>query len=128
MRLDAEFDALLQLPHDWDSYGALPIKLKPIEMAKRILENWTGPAPRVVPMVSGGVCLEWSLPDHPKWGKDSGVEIACEPNGWVTILIAVGPSEKWQEKTVLLGDALIQQALWIATNGIATDLYGSEGQ
>jgi len=49
-----EFDALLRLPTNWDSYGAPPIDAKTIERARA----WLG-AVSVVPTCKGGVALEW---------------------------------------------------------------------
>jgi len=67
--LPAWFDALMQgfvdlftLPHNWDSYGAGPIDPRVVHDAMNLTNSLLGPtspAPRVVPLSSGGVQLEW---------------------------------------------------------------------
>ncbi len=67
--LPAWFDKVMQgfvdlrtLPRNWDSYGASPIDQKIIQSALdliNVLLGPTSPAPRVVPMSSGGLQLEW---------------------------------------------------------------------
>ena len=67
--LPAWFDPLMQgfvdlftLPHDWDSYGAGPIDPRAVHEAMTLINSLLGPtspAPRVVPLSSGGLQLEW---------------------------------------------------------------------
>jgi hypothetical protein len=56
------FVDLLTLPPNWDSYGAGAIDPKVIHYAMNVMNGLLGsssPAPRVVPLSSGGVQLEW---------------------------------------------------------------------
>ncbi len=68
--------ALVALPHDWDSYGAPPIDFsyvtKAIQVLVEVMEHNT-PAPSVVPTSRGGIQFEWHM-----LGLD--VEIEIEPN------------------------------------------------
>ena len=67
--LPAWFDPLMQgfvdlltLPLNWDSYGAGAIDMKVIQEAMSFTHGLLGPAspsPRVVPLSSGGLQLEW---------------------------------------------------------------------
>lgn len=67
--LPAWFDPLMQglvdlltLPPDWDSYGAGTIDPKLVDEALAFTHGILGPtspAPRVVPLSSGGLQLEW---------------------------------------------------------------------
>jgi hypothetical protein len=71
-RLEAwsqRFEQLLNLPKDWDSYGADPLDTPTVERAKQFMERVS-----VVPCVDGGVQLEWHT--H---GLD--MEIEFEPDG-----------------------------------------------
>jgi hypothetical protein len=70
---------LLNLPPNWDGYGALPIDSRCAEFALSILIQIMGdttPPPSVVPTVSGGVQLEW----HMK-GIDLEVEVSSPTQG-----------------------------------------------
>lgn len=56
------FVDLLTLPENWDSYGAAPIVPTIINEALSLMNGLLGPtspAPRVVPLSSGGLQLEW---------------------------------------------------------------------
>ena len=56
------FVDLLTLPADWDSYGAGAIDQNIVRYAMTFASGLLGPsspAPRVVPLSSGGVQLEW---------------------------------------------------------------------
>jgi hypothetical protein len=56
------FVDLLALPPNWDSYGAGAIDLKVVHDAMNVINGLLGPtspAPRVVPLSSGGLQLEW---------------------------------------------------------------------
>lgn len=67
--LPSWFDPLMQglvdvrtLPANWDSYDAMPINPKLVDMALTFMSGLLGPsspAPRVVPLSSGGLQLEW---------------------------------------------------------------------
>lgn len=56
------FIDLLTLPPNWDSYGAGPIDPDLVREALNFMNHLLGPsslAPRVVPLSSGGLQLEW---------------------------------------------------------------------
>jgi hypothetical protein len=56
------FADLLTLPLNWDSYGAGPIDPRLVQEAMDFMNKLLGPsspAPRVVPLSSGGLQLEW---------------------------------------------------------------------
>ena len=67
--LPAWFDPLMQgfvdlltLPHDWNSYGAGAIDQNMVLSAMNLITGLLGPTspvPRVVPLSSGGLQLEW---------------------------------------------------------------------
>jgi len=68
-QLPAWFDALAQgfvdlltLPPDWDSYGAGPIDPVLVNTGMNFINGLLGPAspaPRVVPLSSGGLQMDW---------------------------------------------------------------------
>jgi hypothetical protein len=69
------FTDLLTLPPDWNSYGAGAIDRKVIHDALNFINGMLGPTspvPRVVPLSSGGLQLEWR-----KQGVD--LEIVFDP-------------------------------------------------
>lgn len=76
---------LLELPANWDSYGASHVSSRAARRALVLLldHGYRGPLPAVSPTVRGGVHLEWSN------GAD-GVEIEVEPGGALDVLIDVG--------------------------------------
>jgi len=56
------FVDLMTLPHNWDSYGAGPIDQRLIHEALSMINGLlvpASPAPRIVPLSSGGLQLEW---------------------------------------------------------------------
>lgn len=56
------FVDLLTLPAGWDSYNAVPINPKLVDTAIAFMNGLLGPsspAPRVVPLASGGLQVEW---------------------------------------------------------------------
>lgn len=56
------FVDLRTLPQNWNSYGASPIDPKVVQEAMNLMNGIlspTSPAPRVVPLSSGGLQLEW---------------------------------------------------------------------
>lgn len=66
---------LLDLPPNWDSYGALPIEPYSVATALYILnETFTlnTPRPAIVPTNNGGIQLEWHM-------EDIGLEIEIDP-------------------------------------------------
>jgi hypothetical protein len=57
------FVDLLALPRNWDSYGAGAIDPRIVQDAMGLVNGLLGPttpAPRAVPLSSGGIQLEWS--------------------------------------------------------------------
>lgn len=58
-----QLDAILRLPHGWDSNGADPPDPKRIEAAKSLLERLCVekdmPRPQIAPTRTGGVQFEW---------------------------------------------------------------------
>src|SRR6266700_2537711 len=70
------FVDLLTLQPNWDSYGARAIDRKLVHYAMNLTHGLlrpTSPAPRIVPLSSGGLQLEWS-----RYGTD--LEIVFEPD------------------------------------------------
>jgi hypothetical protein len=64
---------ILDLPENWDSYGARPINQETVLFALQLLDETMQaetPPPRVVPTTRGGVQLEW----HTR-GVDLEIEI-----------------------------------------------------
>lgn len=60
-----KFDQLLDLPPNWDGYGARAIEPAVLEQALRMLLDAvppTAPSPYVVPSPAGGVQVEWHEP------------------------------------------------------------------
>jgi hypothetical protein len=56
---------LLDLPADWDSYGAVPVRADVVQQAAHLIRDWLTegiPAPQIVPTPDGGVQLEWHQP------------------------------------------------------------------
>lgn len=69
-----KINTLSNLPKDWDSYGAPPIDRKVLLIACAVLARLVGlPYPWIVPMVNGGICLEWHFNQ-----RDIEVEITSE--------------------------------------------------
>ena len=96
---------LVELPADWDSYGA---KRVGTEQARRALvlllhHRYRGPLPAVTPTASGGLQFEWT-------DGDDGVEIEVEPDGTLGILIDRG-GEMIEADTTDLDHGLLLQAL-----------------
>ena len=65
---EQRFEQFKQLPENWDSYGALRISDEAIEKGKSILTlmpavGFSG-EPFVAPSPSGGVQIEWDLPER----------------------------------------------------------------
>ena len=61
------FARIMQLPPNWDSYGAEPIRGSVIERAvealSRVMED-NSPPPSIVPLSDGGLQMEWHLRDQ----------------------------------------------------------------
>jgi hypothetical protein len=56
------FVDLLTLPVNWDSYGAVSVERNLVQEAMNLMNTLlapSSPAPRVVPLSSGGLQLEW---------------------------------------------------------------------
>lgn len=85
--VDRQLSEFSQLRPGWDSYGARPISSAAIEAARRFLTCLALivpavprlPQPRIVPLVTGGVQLEWDTTDG-GW-----TEIEFHPDGSVQI-------------------------------------------
>ncbi len=58
---------LLDLPANWDSYGAVPIRIDVAKQVARAIRDFMSlgvPAPQIVPTADGGLQLEWHQPDR----------------------------------------------------------------
>jgi hypothetical protein len=85
---------LLQLPQNWDSYGAARIERPVAERTIDVFLSVIGrsdlrdvlPAPRVVPCPDGSIQLEWSMSD-----RELEIVIHSHPSRSIEYL-AVGPS------------------------------------
>src|SRR5687767_13030792 len=65
-RMEERFEALLKLEYNWDSYEADPLDRVTVTRAKSVANHLVELGcliPNVVPMVTGGVALEWYDPD-----------------------------------------------------------------
>jgi len=79
----------LLLPENWDSYGGRTPKSQAAETAIQIIASITQadpPRPRVVPLGTGGIQLEW------KKGQRE-LEVECRPDGSVEVLKIEGDAE-----------------------------------
>jgi hypothetical protein len=79
----------LHLPENWDSYGGHPPKRQAADTAIRIIASIAQadpPRPRVVPLGTGGIQLEW------KKGQRE-LEVECSPDGSVEALKVEGDEE-----------------------------------
>jgi len=84
-----KLDELKNLPEDWDSYGADPISLHAIEVAKSVITSvmkafggiigTVVQLTDIIPLADGGVQLEWVGP-HDK------LEVEISPNGTISHL------------------------------------------
>lgn len=73
---------LRALRHDWDGYGAGPVREDVLQFVYRMLASIMRPDmpyPQVTPMSHEGVMLEWHL-----GGLELEIEIKAPANGWVT--------------------------------------------
>lgn len=100
-----ELGDLMTLPPNWNSYGASAIQPQAVVLALRILitHGFAGPLPAVIPLSSGGVQLEW-------WQDDDGVEISCERDGTMAIVMDVA-GEIREVETRSLAESLLREAL-----------------
>ena len=58
----ARLESLAQLPEDWDSYGASPVRTSRIQQAYGLLQSIMDdetPAPDLVPTANGSIQIEW---------------------------------------------------------------------
>lgn len=76
---------LRKLPRNWNSYGGHPPTWIAIAAVAKLFQDvaWSGPIPRVVPMGSGGIHLEWG-------NDDESVEIEASADGHLSALIEAG--------------------------------------
>lgn len=80
---------VLLLPENWDSYGGHTPKIVAAETAIQIIASIAHedpPRPRVVPLGTGGIQLEWK-----KGARE--LEVECGPNGSVEALKVEGDAE-----------------------------------
>ena len=77
--LEKPLTTIVNLPNNWDSYGAKEVSIEVIEMSLKLLQSIADPGvplPAVVPTGVGGIQFEWH-----KSGIDLEVEI--DPSGQV---------------------------------------------
>jgi hypothetical protein len=100
---------LLDLPPNWDSYGASRVQKTAVEHALVFLValQWQGPPPRVSPTTSGGVLLAWS-------DGDDGVEIWIDPDETVVVVFDVGGVIREAEVGPLTEPLLVEALAWAA--------------
>ncbi len=75
--VESRINELLNLPENWDSYGAEHIHAETAEKALQVLEelaDWNTPDPSVVPTNRGGVQFEWHT-------RGIDFEIQFDPSG-----------------------------------------------
>lgn len=80
---------MLQLPENWDSYGGHTPTREAAETAIQLIASITladPPRPRVVPLGTGGIQLEW------KSGQRE-LEVECGSSGLVEVLKIEGDAE-----------------------------------
>lgn len=102
-----DFRRLLQLPENWDTYGAAPIAAEAVAAAAALLLRTASgdtPKPSVVPTVDGGVQLEWH-----RHGIDLEVEI--RPTGEYSAFYEDRVRGTEWETTVGAGEPRIRTAL-----------------
>jgi hypothetical protein len=61
--VEGEIERLRRLEAGWDGYGALPVHADIIQAAKALVRGLSpniAPRPRVVPLSSGGLQIEWT--------------------------------------------------------------------
>jgi len=74
---ESRINELLNLPENWDSYGAEQINAETAAKALQVLEelaDWNTPDPSVVPTNRGGVQIEWHA-------RGIDFEIEFDPSG-----------------------------------------------
>ena len=77
-----ELSALLDLKHDWNSYGAVPIEKEAVVAAARLV-TFGGQdqlRPTIVPVADGGVQLEWHR-------AGVSIEVEVGPEGHAAVLV-----------------------------------------
>jgi hypothetical protein len=78
---------LVRLPPGWDSYGGLPVQVKAVEGALRVLGTLplnALPPLHISPVADGGLQLEWSFDD----GRAAEIEV--RPTGSIEFLLDLG--------------------------------------
>jgi hypothetical protein len=107
-RTAGEWLTLVDLPENWNSYGAPPIDGNAIKLALEILQRSMqpdSPPPSVVPTSRGGVQLEWH-----RDGIDIEVEVA--PEGDVTMTYDNARSgDEWEAEQIQRNPEPLQRAL-----------------
>ncbi|MGV3724590.1 MAG: hypothetical protein ACO1SX_27150, partial [Actinomycetota bacterium] len=73
MPTESPYAALLELPENWDSYGAKPITPAAVETAARVAAVLKARDPQAMPLACGGVQLEWHAD-----GVDVEIEIGAD--------------------------------------------------
>jgi len=87
-----DLEKLLELPPNWDSYGARPIQpavfLRVVKLLAEILETRV-PRPAIVPTPQGGIQLEWHR-------RDADLEILVQPGEVTEVYLEMGNGETWE--------------------------------
>jgi len=87
--------AFLELPKNWDSYGARPISISTVQEVSQLLTRlWDLglPAPQLVPTAKGGVQLEWDA-------KGVALELELEPGGrMLAVFDDPARTESWERE------------------------------
>jgi hypothetical protein len=98
--LEARLNELLELPGNWDTYGALPINVEHVVSGVKLLAHLVddaSPAPSVVPTVGRGIQFDWDMTNH-------AIEIRIDDTG-ATALIE-GPDRELEGP--IMGDLLVK--------------------
>lgn len=89
-----QIDYLLDLPPNWDRYGAPRIRRDVLYFASELLSKTLAintPAPELVPMSHGGVQVEW----HMQSGKSVTIEVEAPGDVLVTWKRPGNPRVEW---------------------------------
>lgn len=113
--VEARLDELIELPPDWDGYGAQPIDRQALIFAARVIDAATRhglPTPEIFPVPSGGVQLEWV-------SRSMELEFEIEPGANNIVFVGDDSRSGRRFDGVLPGDqALFQHALANLVAGI----------
>lgn len=103
---------LLNLPHNWDSYGANPVNHEVVEYVIKLLQDLmedTLPSPSIVPTSRGGIQIEW----HTSRGD---LEIQIEaPYKASALFEDATRHECWEEPRVIDIGKLQQALVFLST-------------